>query len=95
MLDRDGNRYKPIEELTRVGIFRARDLISKTRQKNYNKNVFLKIKEIEDRVKTLQNDQPVTEECPLRIRLEGKLVPFSKVMVKSVYQRDSERKCLQ
>ena len=49
---------------------------------NYNmKNVFLKIKKIKDLVKTLQNDQPVTEECPLKIRSEGKLVPFSKVMV--------------
>ena len=37
-------------------------------------------------MKTLQNDQLVTEECPLKIRLEGKLVPFSKVMVRSVYQ---------
>ena len=86
ILDGDGNPYKPIKELPRVGIFRARDLIFKTMQKNYNKNAFLKIKEIKDRVKTLQNDQPVTEECPLKIRLEGKLVPFSKVMARSVYQ---------
>ena len=46
----------------------------------------MKIKEIKDCVKTLQNDQPVTQECLLIIRLEGKLVPFSKVMVRSVYQ---------
>ena len=46
----------------------------------------MKIKEIEEHVKTLQNDQPVTEECPLKIRSEGKLVPFPKVMVRSVYQ---------
>ena len=37
-------------------------------------------------MKTLQNDQPVTEECPLKIRLGGKLVPFSKIMVRRVYQ---------
>ena len=43
ILDGDGNPYKPIKELTRVGMFRARDLIFKTKQKNYNKNVFLKI----------------------------------------------------
>ena len=86
ILDGDGNPYKSIEELTRVRIFRARDLIFKTKQKNYNKNVFLKIKEIKDRMKSLQNDQPVTEECPLKISLEGKLVPFWKEMVRSVYQ---------
>ena len=49
-------------------------------------NVFLKIKEIKGRVKTLQNDQPVKEECPLKIRSEGKLVPFTEIMVRSVYQ---------
>ena len=86
ILDSDANPYRPIKELTRVGIFRAIDLIVKTRQRNYNRNVFLKIKEIKDCVKTLQNDQPVTQECLLIIRLEGKLVPFSKVMVRSVYQ---------
>ena len=66
----DGNPHKPIKELTRVGIFRARDLIFKKGQKNYNKNVFMKIKEIKGRVKTLQNDQSITKECPLKIRLE-------------------------
>ena len=86
ILDGDGNPYKPIKELTRVGIFRAKDLIFKTKQKNYNKNVFLKIKEIKDRVITLQNGQPVTEECLLKIRLKGKLVPFSEVMVRIAYQ---------
>ena len=86
ILDSDGNPYKPIKELTRVGIFRARDLIFKKGQKNYNMNVFLKIKEIKGRVKTLQNEQPVKEECPLKIRLEGKLVPFTEIMVGSVYQ---------
>ena len=49
-------------------------------------NVFLKIKEIKGRVKTLQNEQPVKEECPLKIRSEGKLVPFTDIMVGSVYQ---------
>ena len=86
ILDSDGNPYKPIKELTRVGIFRARDLIFKKGQKNYNMKVFLKIKEIKGRVKTLQNDQPVKDECPLKIRLEGKLVPFTEIMVRSVYQ---------
>ena len=33
ILDSDGNPYKPIKELTRVGIFRARDLIFKKGQK--------------------------------------------------------------
>ena len=33
ILDKDGNPYKPIKELTRVGIFRARDLIFKKGQK--------------------------------------------------------------
>ena len=37
-------------------------------------------------MKSLQNDQPVTEDCLLKISLEGKLVPFSKVMVRSMYQ---------
>ena len=54
ILDSDGNPYKPIKELTRVGIFLARDLIFKKGQKNYNMKVFLKIKEIKGRVKTLQ-----------------------------------------
>ena len=78
-----------MKELTRVGIFQAIDLIFKTRRKNYtcNRNVFLKIKEIKECVKTLQNDQPVTEGCLLKIRLEGKLVPFSKVIVRSMYQK--------
>ena len=49
-------------------------------------NVFLKINKIKGRVKTLQNEQPVKEECPLKIRLEGKLVPFTAIMVGSVYQ---------
>ena len=49
-------------------------------------NVFLKIIEIKGRVKTLQNDQPIKEGCPLKIRLEGTLVPFTEMMVESVYQ---------
>ena len=49
-------------------------------------NVFLKIKGIKGLVKTLQNDQPVKEECPLKISLEEKLVPFTEIMVRSVYQ---------
>ena len=43
-------------------------------------------KKIKGWVKTLQNDQPVKEECPLKIRLEGKLVPFTEIMVRSVHQ---------
>ena len=49
-------------------------------------NVLLKIKEIKGQVKTLRNEQLVKEECPLKIRLEGKLVPFTEIMVRSVYQ---------
>ena len=43
ILDSDDNPYKPIKELTRVGILRARDLIFKKGQKNSNKNAFLKM----------------------------------------------------
>ena len=46
ILDSDGNPYKPMRDLTRVGIFLVRDLIFKKGQKNYSGNVFLKIKEI-------------------------------------------------
>ena len=68
ILGSDGNLYKPIEKLSRVGIFRVRDLIFKKGRKNYNRNVFLKIKENKGRVKTLQNDQPVPDGYPLKIR---------------------------
>ena len=39
MLDSDCNPYKPIRELTKVGIFRVRDLIFKKGQRNYQMNV--------------------------------------------------------
>ena len=86
ILNSDGNPYKPIRELTRVGIFRVRDLIFKKRQKSYNRNVFLKIKEIKRCVKTIQNNQPDPDKYPLKIRLGGNLIPFSKIVVESVYK---------
>ena len=39
ILDSDGNPCKPIRELTKVGIFRVRDLIFKKGQRNYQMNV--------------------------------------------------------
>ena len=86
ILNSDGNPYKPIRELTRVGIFRVRDLIFKKGQKSYNRNVFLKIKEIKRCVKTIQNNQPDPDKYPLKIRLGGNLIPFSKIVVESVYK---------
>ena len=86
ILDSDGNPYKRIRELTIVGIFRVRDLIFKKGQKNYARNVFLKIKEIKRCVKAIQNHQPVPDEYLLKIRLGGNLISFSKIVVGSVYK---------
>ena len=42
-------------------------------------------------MKTLQNDQPVPDEYLLKIRLRGNLVPFSEVVVRSVYKELRKR----
>ena len=73
-----------MRELTRLGIFRVRDLIFKKGQKNYSRNVFLKTKEIKRCAKTIQNHQPLPDEYPFKIRLGGNLIPFSKIVVGSV-----------
>ena len=78
ILDSNGNPYKPIRELTRVGIFRVRNLIFKKGQKNYNRNVFVKIKQNKRCVKTIQNHQPVPDDYRLKIRAGGHWIPFSK-----------------
>ena len=76
----------PMTELTRVEIFRVRDLIFRKGLKNYSRNVFLKIKEIKCCVKTMQNHQSVPDKYPLKIRLGGTLIPFSEIAVGSVYK---------
>ena len=87
ILDSDGSPCEPIRELSRVGIFWVRDLIFKKGQKSYNRNIFLKIKKIKLCVKIIQNNQPHLDEYPLKIRLGGNLIPFSKIVIGSVYKK--------
>ena len=87
ILDRDGNPYKPVKELTRVGIFRVRDLAFRKGKgyKNYTKTVYFKIKEIKDSLDYAQGSQNKTGKPLFKIWLEGEWNPFCGIVVRNIY----------
>ena len=74
ILDSGGKPYKIIKELTRVDMFRVRDLSFKPCRKNYNKKVFNSIKEIKEHLPVLSSQLSQENNLPFNIIFNKKRV---------------------
>ena len=85
IVDSNGYPYKPMKDLIRLGIFRARDLSFKSGTKKFNKKVLNAIREIRKHVPNQSNLPNTGSENPLKIQLGKKVIPFQNLKPKDLY----------
>ena len=79
--DSSGKPYKIIKDLARGNIFRLRDLSFKSGRKNYNKKVFISIKEIKKPLPLLSSQLSQENNLPFN----KKRISIDRIRQKDIY----------
>ena len=91
IFDCGGNPYKPMPDLDFSGIRKRPHFQERVKELQYE--CFHENKRNQTLCENYTNHQPVPDEYPIKIRLGGNLIPFSKIVVEGVYKELQKKVC--